>query len=177
MFNQSLIVFSRSWRTHDVEFDNPCVLPQFVWAIWALKSSVLWASRDFHELWPKESGWCHVSWPVSGAVHYACIDHIYSWHWFHRGWHEPRYSPNLFGFNHHILNSPWFSNIDSLIILRFGWLLEVFYDDFSFPYWKKYICILTFALATLRPHDPPGGPNPHVGKPWISIYRPIGSLK
>ena len=45
-----------------------------------------------------------------------------------------------------------------IIILWFGLLLVVFYDDFPFPYWKEkyfdsYICL----------GDPPGG---WVGIPW-----------
>ena len=36
---------------------------------------------------------------------------------------------------------------------------------------KKYICILTFALATsfLWPRDPPGGPNPRLGNPGLVV--------
>ena len=38
---------------------------------------------------------------------------------------------------------------------------------------KKLIFSLPFALATplLRPHDPPGGPNPQVGKPCTSLVH------
>ena len=28
---------------------------------------------------------CHVSRPVSGVLHHACVNHMYSWHWFCRG--------------------------------------------------------------------------------------------
>ena len=65
-----------------------------------------------------------------------------------------------------------------MIILRFGSLLVVFYDDFPSHIEKKCIFILTFAcLATpfLMARYPPGDPDPQVGNPALNYTGTIKS--
>ena len=60
-----------------------------------------------------------------------------------------------------------------MIILRFGLLLVVFYDDFLFPYMeKKFILILTFAFATpfLSAHDPSRPPGWETLKEVVAFF-------
>ena len=69
--------------------------------------------------------------------------------------------------------------IDLLIILRFGLLLMVFYDDFPSHIEKKYNFILTFAFGgpLFKASRSPWGSRPQVGKPWLIMLTKWNDLR